>query len=308
MRFADELRDTTEHTFPGAGTVRPEELSMAEQLITNLTRPFEASKYEDDSHESLMRIIRAKLKGKKITAPEPASEADTKVIDLVTRLRESLAQAKAAPAERGHARNGHGETKRAARGAFREARAGSTRPSDRIGGAGWTATAQAVGGIVARLADTEGELLADVEDQLPAPHAGHDGRPVSIHEWLLLVDDDADTRAIYGRVLMSMGYRVLEAMTGRAAILLAQATTPDVVVLDLGLPDMDGLDVTRALRGDPRTCGILDRDLDRLRLERRPGSGAGRRVQSVLGKASAAPCAGQRRAIAQPCGAAHALR
>src|SRR6185437_11847037 len=73
---------------------------------------------------------------------------------------------------------------------------------------------------------------------------------------VLLVDDDTDTRTIYGRILTSMGYRVIEAEMGSAALALAQATTPDVVVLDLGLPDMDGLNVARALRADRRTFAI----------------------------------------------------
>jgi len=128
MRFADELRDPTEHSFPSAGAVRPEELAMAEQLIGSLTRPFEASKYTDESRESLMRIIRAKLKGKKITAPEPATADDTKVIDLVTRLQESLAQAKA---ESGEHRNGRGRqrqgTRSASRGTARTAAARASR-------------------------------------------------------------------------------------------------------------------------------------------------------------------------------------
>jgi CheY-like chemotaxis protein len=65
---------------------------------------------------------------------------------------------------------------------------------------------------------------------------------------VLLVDDDSDTRVIYGRVLTHAGYRVIEATTGREAIDVAQATHPDTVILDLGLPDIDGLEVARALR------------------------------------------------------------
>jgi len=70
---------------------------------------------------------------------------------------------------------------------------------------------------------------------------------------LLLVDDDPDTRLIYGRVLARAGYEVLEAASGGEAVGLASAARPDVVILDLGRPDMDGLDVARALRAGKDT-------------------------------------------------------
>ena len=69
---------------------------MAEQLIANLAEPFSPDKYTDDYRANLMRIIRAKLKGKKVEL-EPAQEAepaDAQVIDLMSRLRESLEQGK----------------------------------------------------------------------------------------------------------------------------------------------------------------------------------------------------------------------
>jgi CheY-like chemotaxis protein len=70
---------------------------------------------------------------------------------------------------------------------------------------------------------------------------------------VLLVDDDSDTRVIYGRILTRAGYRVVEAATGRDAIATAGLMQPEIVVLDLGLPDMDGLDVARALRASSTT-------------------------------------------------------
>jgi DNA-binding response OmpR family regulator len=72
---------------------------------------------------------------------------------------------------------------------------------------------------------------------------------------VLLVDDDTDTRRIYERLLTHEGYQVLEARTGDEAIAIARAAAPGIVVLDLGLPDMDGLDVSRALRANQAaTC------------------------------------------------------
>ena len=101
MRFADELVDPSQFTFPSAEGVRPEELEMAKQLIANLVQPFDASKYTDDYHENVMRIINAKLKGEKIEVEQPESTG-TEVTDLLARLQESLAQAKAASHTRGH--------------------------------------------------------------------------------------------------------------------------------------------------------------------------------------------------------------
>ena len=90
MRFADELVDVGSFTFPSASEVRPQELSMAEQLIGNLSDTFDPAKYTDDYRDNLMRIINAKLKGKKIAVVEPEEPASTPVVDLIARLQESL--------------------------------------------------------------------------------------------------------------------------------------------------------------------------------------------------------------------------
>ena len=91
MRFANELVDADEFTFPAADGVRPQELQMAEQLVANLAEPFDPARYTDDYRANLMRIIRAKLKGKKAVLEEPAAPAeDARVIDLMERLQASL--------------------------------------------------------------------------------------------------------------------------------------------------------------------------------------------------------------------------
>lgn len=96
MRFADELVEAEELSFPTTDIVRPQELAMAEQLVSNLAEPFDPKKYTDDYRTNLMRIIKAKMKGKKATLEEPDNEpADPKVIDLMSRLRESLEQGRA---------------------------------------------------------------------------------------------------------------------------------------------------------------------------------------------------------------------
>ena len=77
--------------------------------------------------------------------------------------------------------------------------------------------------------------------------------PVSV----LLVDDDLDSRLIYGRALSHSGYRVIEAVGGLQALSIARARTPDVIVVDLGLPDIDGPDVIRTLRAETATHRAL---------------------------------------------------
>jgi len=72
---------------------------MAEQLISNLVQPFNASKYTDDYRDNLMRIINAKLKGEKIEVEQPDAKG-TEVTDLLERLQESLAKAKSTAKER----------------------------------------------------------------------------------------------------------------------------------------------------------------------------------------------------------------
>jgi DNA end-binding protein Ku len=90
MRFADELVDLEELTFPKDDNIRPQELQMAEQLIANLTDTFDPTKYVDDYRANLMKIIRAKMKGKAIEIEEPEERESTQVVDLIARLQESL--------------------------------------------------------------------------------------------------------------------------------------------------------------------------------------------------------------------------
>jgi DNA end-binding protein Ku len=94
MRFQDELVDVSEFSFPSEDGVRPQELQMAEQLVGNLSQSFDPSKYTDDYRDNLMKIIRAKMKGKKVDVPEVEERESTQVVDLMQRLQESLEMAK----------------------------------------------------------------------------------------------------------------------------------------------------------------------------------------------------------------------
>jgi DNA end-binding protein Ku len=90
MRFANELVDASEYNFPGREAVRPQELQMAEQLIDNLAEPFDPSRYTDDYRANLMKVIKAKMKGKKPKLEAPEETHDSGVLDLMSRLRASL--------------------------------------------------------------------------------------------------------------------------------------------------------------------------------------------------------------------------
>ena len=73
---------------------------------------------------------------------------------------------------------------------------------------------------------------------------------------VLFVDDDAATREGYRAFLAGCGYDVMPAATGIEALSLASTSAPDVIVLDLGLPDIDGWEVARRLRAVPGTLAI----------------------------------------------------
>src|SRR5271170_4783675 len=68
-------------------------------------------------------------------------------------------------------------------------------------------------------------------------------------ETILVVDDEPQLRRLLRMSLAAQGYNVLEAPNASEALRSATAGQPDLVILDLGLPDMDGLDVLKALRG-----------------------------------------------------------
>lgn len=73
---------------------------------------------------------------------------------------------------------------------------------------------------------------------------------------ILLVDDYVDTLELTAEFLQFKGYDVVTAQDGGAAITEAQTRQPDVVLLDLSLPVVDGLEVMRRLRKDPATSGL----------------------------------------------------
>ena len=73
---------------------------------------------------------------------------------------------------------------------------------------------------------------------------------------VLVVEDYQDAREMYSAYLQFSGYRVAEATNGVEAIEQAQELMPDIILMDLALPKMDGWEATRRLKGDERTRNI----------------------------------------------------
>jgi DNA end-binding protein Ku len=91
MRFADEIVDTGGLSFPRHADIRGKELEMATALIDNLSADWKPEKYTDDYRDNLMRVIHAKLKGRKPRLKEEGRPREAQVIDLMERLQKSLA-------------------------------------------------------------------------------------------------------------------------------------------------------------------------------------------------------------------------
>jgi CheY-like chemotaxis protein len=73
---------------------------------------------------------------------------------------------------------------------------------------------------------------------------------------VLLVEDDTDTREMYSEYLSYSGLRVAEAPTGFRALQRAREQKPDVVVTDIWMPGMDGLELSRRLRAEGPTRDV----------------------------------------------------
>ena len=73
---------------------------------------------------------------------------------------------------------------------------------------------------------------------------------------ILLVEDNIDNQIIYRRALEHFGYTVLEAWDGEEAIRVAQEKLPDLILMDISIPRVDGWEVTRTLLADERTKHI----------------------------------------------------
>src|SRR4030042_1802498 len=75
-------------------------------------------------------------------------------------------------------------------------------------------------------------------------------------EKILIVDDDLDTLRLVGLMLQHQGYRILAASGGIQGSSMGQTDNPDLILLDIMMPEMDGYEVARKLRSEPTTNSI----------------------------------------------------
>ena len=95
-------------------------------------------------------------------------------------------------------------------------------------------------------ASGQGERESAPENARPAPQ-------------ILLVDDNPTNLQVLYQTLEGSGYRLLAARSGKDAISIAQRVVPDLILLDVMMPDMDGFETCARLKADPRTrdCAII---------------------------------------------------
>jgi len=73
---------------------------------------------------------------------------------------------------------------------------------------------------------------------------------------ILLVEDDSTNRDMISRYLRLLGYRIVVALDGMQAVTLAQTERPDLILMDMRLPVMDGWEATRRIKAAPTTRSI----------------------------------------------------
>lgn len=109
---------------------------------------------------------------------------------------------------------------------------------------------------------------------------------------VLVVEDDPDVRDVLTRILGRAGYAAMTATNGADAIIVARQQQPDLILMDLMLPMLGGLEATRRLKADPRTAQIPVLAL------------TGRLLADAEAQARSAGCAGL---ILKPCPAKRLL-
>ena len=97
----------------------------------------------------------------------------------------------------------------------------------------------------------ENGTAAPTSDATTLPHPAPGSKPL-----VLVIDDEADSRALLRTYLEEDGYRTAEASDGAEGLSLARELRPSLITLDIRMPKVDGLDVLRQLRADPELAGI----------------------------------------------------
>jgi DNA end-binding protein Ku len=122
LRFADELVNADTLKLPTRTPARKKELEMATSLVESLASEWDPGKYTDDYRENLMRVIKAKMKGKSADLVSEELPRDAKVVDLMERLRQSLDASGKRGGRRAAANSARNRTTRRATRATRSAR------------------------------------------------------------------------------------------------------------------------------------------------------------------------------------------
>ncbi len=73
---------------------------------------------------------------------------------------------------------------------------------------------------------------------------------------ILVVDDDALNRKLFTAMLAARGHQVFQAVDGACGIDIAYREHPDLIIMDVQMPGMSGLDATHSLKSEPATCDI----------------------------------------------------
>ncbi len=93
--------------------------------------------------------------------------------------------------------------------------------------------------------------MAHTPPSQPSPVKGECGA-----KRILLVEDNADNRRIVRDLLGATGYELVEAVSGEEGIALAESQRPDLILMDIQLPDVDGYAATRRIRANPALARI----------------------------------------------------
>jgi len=88
------------------------------------------------------------------------------------------------------------------------------------------------------------------------PSSARTGEPAAVSPLVMIVDDNETNRKLARDVLRAAGLRTIETASGRETIALAAGRRPNVILLDLRLPDMDGMEVARRLQDGADTACI----------------------------------------------------